>query len=361
MLSIHKNKHLYFFLLLFVSLFANVEASNVIPEEKDKGTFNLKEMIFSHVTNAYDWHLITIGGHHYSIPLPVILKSSQSGEWFVFSSSRLAHGHVYNGFKISSEEKNNGKIVELDDKGVEIRPIDLSLTKNAASIILSCILLLSIFLSLASGYKKDPLKSKKGFAGSMEMLVLSIHDDVIKPCVGSEYKRFAPYLLTAFFFIFINNLLGLIPIFPGGANVTGNISVTCVLALFTFVITNFYGNKEYWKEIFWPEVPLWLKIPLPIMPFVELLGVLTKPFALMVRLFANMLAGHMILLVLTGLIFIFAVMAGPLVASGVSIVSIIFSIFMLLLDVLVSFIQAYVFTMLSSIFIGMGRIQHHSH
>jgi F-type H+-transporting ATPase subunit a len=211
---------------------------------------------------------------------------------------------------------------------------------------------------MAHGYRKQPLRSRKGFVGSLEMLIVSIHDDLIKPCVGHDYKRFAPYLLTAFFFIFANNLLGLVPIFPGGANVTGNIAVTMVLALLTFFITNFFGSKEYWKEIFWPEVPLWLKVPLPIMPFVEFLGVLTKPFALMIRLFANMLGGHIIILVLVGLIFVFSVTFNIAVGGFVSIVSVGFSIFMLLIDVLVSFIQAYVFTMLSSIFIGMARVQH---
>ncbi len=328
-------------------------------EGNEEETFDLKEMIFSHVTNSYDWHLFTLHGHHYSIPLPVIVKSQERG-WFVFSSSHLTHGESYEGFSISHSEANSGKIVEMDSNGNEIRPFDISMTKNAVSILLSCALLLLIFVPFARGYKKDHMRSRKGFAGSLEMLTMSIVDDVIKPCVGHDYKRFAPYLLTAFFFIFLNNFLGLIPIFPGGANVTGNISVTFVLAMFTFFITNIFGNKEYWKEVFWPDVPTWLKVPIPIMPLVELLGVFTKPFALMVRLFANMLAGHMIILVLVGLIFIFQSMMGAGVASGVSVVSVAFSIFMLLLDVLVSFIQAYVFTMLSSIFIGMARAEHHS-
>jgi len=325
--------------------------------DKEEKSFDLKEMIFSHVLDSYEWHIITVGDHHYSIPLPVIVKSAERG-WFIFSSSRLAHGHSYEGFQLSHSEKYNGKVVEISSGGEEIRPFDISFTKNAASISLSCILLLLIFLPLAASYKKEPIRSRRGVAGAVESLVVSITDDLIKPCVGSDYRRFTPYLLTAFFFIFINNLLGLIPIFPGGANVTGNISVTLVLALFTFFITNVFGNKEYWKEIFWPDVPVWLKVPIPIMPFVELLGVFTKPFALMVRLFANMLSGHMIILVLVGLIFIMNTILGPAVAGGTSVISVLFSIFMLLLDVLISFIQAYVFTMLSSVFIGMARAQH---
>ncbi len=340
-------------------LFVFTLTSKANEGEHEKESFDLKEMIFSHVLDAYDWHLITIGEHHYSVPLPVIVKSLDRG-WFVFSSSQLAHGHSYEGFQIAHEGAYKGKIVETGNSGEQVRPLDLSFTKNAASISLASLLLVLIFVSLASGYKKDPFKPRRGFAGSLEMLVMSVLNDVIKPCVGVEYKRFAPYLLTAFFFIFFNNLLGLIPFMPGGANVTGNISVTFVLALFTFAITNLFGSKEYWKEIFWPDVPTWLKVPIPIMPFIELLGIFTKPFALMIRLFANMLAGHIVILVLVSLIFIFSIMIGPAVATGVSVVSVAFSIFMLLLDVLVSFIQAYVFTMLSSIFIGMGRVQHHA-
>lgn len=354
----HKIKQKKIFLLFFCCLFAFSQIQATEHEKEDEA-FDLKDMIFSHLLDSYEWHIITLPGEkHVSIPLPVIVKSEDRG-WFVFSSARLAHGHSYEGFQISHSEKYNGKVVEMNGAGEEVRPFDISFTKNAASIILSCLILLAIFLTLASSYKKDPLKSRRGFAGSIEMLTVWVYDDVIKLCVGESYQKFAPYLLTAFFFIFINNLLGLIPIFPGGANVTGNISVTLVLALITFAITNVFGNKEYWKEIFWPDVPTWLKVPIPIMPFIEILGMFTKPFALMVRLFANMLSGHFIILVLMGLIFIFAGFAGNIAAGGVSIFSIAFSLFMLALDVLISFIQAYVFTMLSAIFIGLGQVKHH--
>lgn len=340
-------------------LFTLTFDSKASEEEHQEGSFDLKEMIFSHVLDSYDWHLITVGGHHFSVPLPVIVKSPDRG-WFVFSSSRLAHGESYEGFQIARDGAYKGKIIETGVSGEQVRPLDLSFTKNAASICLASLLLILIFVLLASSYKKDPFKPRRGFTGSLEMLTMSILNDVIKPCVGPSYKSCAPYLLTVFFFIFFNNLLGLVPIIPGGANVTGNISVTLVLALFTFLMTNLFGSKEYWKEIFWPDVPLLLKAPVPIMPFIELLGIFTKPFALMIRLFANMLAGHIVILVLMGLIFIFSAMIGPVVAGAVSVVSVAFSIFMLLLDVLVSFIQAYVFTMLSSIFIGMGRVEHHA-
>ena len=350
--------------ILVLSLFLSttgVEAAEHHENDDNTEVFDLKDMIFSHLSDGYDWHLFTLGEKHVSIPLPVILKSEERG-WFVFMSSRFEHGHAsYQGFQISHSEEYNRKIVEIASNGDEIRPFDLSITKNVASILMTSIVLLLVFISLARGYKKNPLKSRRGFSGTLEMLVLSIYDDVIKPCVGKDYKKFAPYLLTAFFFIFTSNLLGLIPLFPGGANVTGNISVTFALAVCTFLITNLYGTREYWREIFWPDVPILLKVPIPIMPFVEILGVITKPFALMVRLFANMMAGHMILLVLVGLIFIFYGMIGPAVASGVSLLSLFFSIFMLTLDVLISFIQAYVFTMLSAIFIGLARVEPHSH
>ena len=354
------------FLILFFSIlliantttvFANeAEAKKDSTEEK---SFNIKEMIFEHVLDAYEWHLISIGEHHYALPLPIIVKSADKG-WNVFSSAKLHHGHEYNGFYISEGEKYKGKVVEKNANGEETRPIDLSITKNAFAILFSSFLMILILLYVASLYKKNPLRSMKGFSGAMEQLIVSVNEDVIKPGVGKNYKKFAPYLLTVFFFIFLNNLLGLIPIFPGGANITGNIAVTLVLAVITFLITNFSGNKEYWKEIFWPEVPVFLKTPIfPLMQIIEIIGVFTKPFALMIRLFANMLAGHMVVLVFMGLIFIFGAISVS-AGLGVSVVSILFTIFMLILDVLISFIQAYVFTMLSSIFIGLSSPEHHS-
>jgi F-type H+-transporting ATPase subunit a len=285
------------------------------------------------------------------------VKSAERG-WFIFSSARLDHDHIYEGFYLSHE---TGKIMEKQENSPDRRPLDMSFTKNACSIMMSCILLLVIFLNLARSYRNKPMEGRKGFAGVMEMLFLFIYDDLIKPATGKDYKKFAPYLLTVFFFIFINNLLGLIPVFPGGANVTGNIAITMVLALITFLVTNICGTREYWKEIFWPEVPAWLKVPLPLMPLIEIIGILTKPFALMVRLFANMLAGHMIVLVLISLIFIFTMMMGVIAGGVVAVVSVLFSVFMILIDVLVCFIQAYVFTMLSAIFIGMARVEPHHH
>lgn len=356
-MPLFKNINRYAFILLAVIFTSNYLQASV-EKHTDEQSFNLKEMIFHHVLDNYQWHIVTIGEHSISVPLPIIVKSEERG-WFVFSSAHLHDGQNFEGFYINHGEKFNGKIVEKNTAGEIVRPLDLSFTKDASAIVLSCLILIGVFVSMAKSYQQTPLKARKGLFGALEMLLVAIVDDVIKPSVGADYKRFTPYLLTAFFFILLNDLLGLIPIYPAGANVTGNIAVTMVLAVLTFIITNVSAGKAYYKEIFWPDVPLWLKFPIPIMPLVEILGVFTKPFALMIRLFANILAGHMIILVLMGLIFIFYITLGPIAASGVSIISIAFSIFMLLLDVLVAFIQAYVFTMLSALFIGMGKAEHH--
>ena len=201
---------------------------------------------------------------------------------------------------------------------------------------------------------------RKGM-GFLELIVGFIYYDTIKATLGDRTNKYAPYLLTAFFFILVMNLVGLIVIFPGGANLTGNIAVTMVLAVLTFVVTNINGSKHYWKEIFWPDVPIWLKCPLPIMQLIEVFGIFTKPAALCVRLFANMMGGHMIVITLTLLIFIFAALFGAAVAGGAAVISILFSLFMLALDVLVSFIQAYVFTLLSTLFIGMSTVKEEEH
>ena len=188
----------------------------------------------------------------------------------------------------------------------------------------------------------------------MEMIVTMVEDDIIKDCVGEDYKRYSPYLLTAFFFIFINNLMGIVPFFPGGANITGNIAVTLVLALFTFFAVNLFGNKHYWKDILWPDVPTWLKVPIPLMPVIEVIGMFTKPFSLMIRLFANILAGHLMILGVVAMIFLTAKM-GIAINSGFTLVAVALGVFMDCLELLVAFIQAYVFTMLSAVFIGLSR------
>lgn len=220
-----------------------------------------------------------------------------------------------------------------------------------------------VFIGSARWYKdkKPSDKAPKGFVGLVEMFVMSINEDLIRPSVGEKhYKKYAPYLLTAFFFIFITNLLGLVPIFPGGANITGNINITFVLAMCTLLLVNLFGNKEYWKEILWPPVPTWLKCPVPMMPVIELFGIFTKPFALMVRLFANMMGGHAIILSLTCVIFI-TCQINAVIGSSLTFVSFVMMIFMNCLELLVAFIQAYVFTMLSAVFIGLAHPEAHKH
>jgi F-type H+-transporting ATPase subunit a len=277
-------------------------------------------------------------------------------------SSKFHHGHEsYKNFRIEHEGENEGKIVEINEKGEVIGlPIDLSITKTVAGIIVSVILLLVVFLSIAKSAKKRENLAPQGLQNLFEPVIIFVRDEVAKPAIGEKkFEKFMPYLLTVFFFILFNNILGLVPFFPFGSNVTGNIAVTMVLALFTFFITTFSSNKHYWKEIYNPEVPWWLKYPLPLMPIVELTGVITKPVVLMVRLFANMLAGHLIVTVFVSLIFIFNSLMGVEAGYGVSVISVAFSVFIVLLDVLVSFIQAYVFTLLSALYFGMATAEHH--
>ena len=342
---------------IFVFLSGTVVLANEpVPAEKSK-EINVKELILEHLADSYTWHITKIGETDIAIPLPVIVYSQTSG-WHVFLSSAFHESAEYDGLSIAAEGKYKGKIVEKDAQGNEVRPFDISITKVVFSLLFNSLLLIIIIMGVARSYKKDTFESKKGFVGFMEMFIMNINDDVIKPCIGKDYRRFAPYLLTVFFFVFINNLMGLIPIFPGGANVTGNIAITFVLALCTFVIVNIFGTKEYFKEIFWPDVPLWLKVPIPLMPAIELVGVFTKPFALMIRLFANILAGHSIVLGLTCLVFV-TVSLGQAMNTSMTVVSVIFTVFINLVELLVAYIQAYVFTMLSAVFIGLARVEPH--
>ena len=329
----------------------------ITPKEEQENTVDVKEIVFGHIGDSYEWHITTWGKTHITIPLPIIVYSSTTG-WHTFLSSRLEeNGGSYEGLSIAPEgSKYEGKLVEYNAAGEQVRPWDISITKVTFALLFNSVLLLVIVLSVAHWYRKRPqgAKAPGGFIGFMEMFIMMVNDDIIKSCVGPNYRKFAPYLLTAFFFIFINNMMGLIPFFPGGANVTGNIAITMVLAVCTFLAVNIFGTKHYWKDLFWPEVPMWMKCPVPLMPVIEIFGALTKPVALMIRLFANMLGGHLIVLVLISLIFIFGSM-GAAVLTGTTIISVFFSLFMMLLDVLISFIQAYVFTILSTIFISLAR------
>ena len=322
-------------------------------EEPKDEPLNISEIVLEHLADSYEWHIATYEGKHIGFPLPIIIRSSQTGEWYFCTEHSLPDGFFFN-------PEAHGKIYEQMTDGSTVRPLDLSITRNVLQIWIVVAVLLVVFLSCARWYKKRDKTSKAptGFIGAVELLVTMINDDVIKASIGEKhYKPYAPYLLTVFFFIFVTNLLGLLPIFPGGSNVTGNINITFFLALCTMLAINLFGNKEYWKEILWPDVPIFLKA-IPLMPAIELFGVFTKPFALMIRLFANMMAGHAMILSFSCVIFLGWTM-GVGLGIGLNIFSIIMLLFMNALELLVAFVQAYVFTMLSSVFIGLAHKEHH--
>ena len=323
-------------------------------------SLDVKSFIFGHTGDSYCFHIAEIKGKPVCVWLPIIAKSRETG-WHVFSSKHvceLNEGETYQGFFIApiSNPDYPGKLVEVDSNGNVRRPLDFSFTKNAFGIFLVCAFMLAFFLPAARRYKKDPMATPSKYQGMVEWLTYMVLDGIISPSIPkSKVPKFAPYLLTVFFFIFFCNLFGLIPFFPFGANVTGNLSITLILALCTYVAVNVFGNRHYWKEILWPDVPLFLKFPIPLMPIIELVSTLTKPFALMIRLFANILAGHIVIMVLMALIFIIGSMYGAGMGGVTSIISIFMTVFMTALECLVAYIQAYVFTMLSSIFIGMSQ------
>ena len=345
---------------MLLPLFATAqeESPAVAPEaavESGAPALDMQEYLFGHIGDAYEWHITTINGRPVSMALPCIIRSKYSG-WHCFSSRRLEDGECYESFRIAGKgEKHEGKIVEEIGGGEVVRPLDISITKNVLGLMINSLILVLLVLGAARWYKKHDAREEapKGFAGIMEMMICMVEDDIIKDCIGKDYKRYSPYLLTAFFFIFINNLMGIVPFFPGGANVTGNIAITLVLALCTFLAVNIFGNRHYWKEILWPDVPMFLKA-FPLMPLIEIIGMFTKPFSLMVRLFANILAGHCMLLGVVAVVFLTAKM-GVAMNAGLSVVAVVIGVFMDVLELLVAFLQAYVFTMLSSVFIGLSR------
>lgn len=347
-------------LLLLMTVVIFTSQSAVASEEKSGDSkLNPQEIIFEHLGDAYGWEVPF--NHHVRIPLPVILFGE--GGVHCFLSSRVADGKVYRDgeyeFRIAPKgTPHAGKVVQIMPDGSVYKPYDISITKNVMALFIAMALVIWSVAAVTRWQRHHRNKAPRKVVGALEALIEFIYKGVIKPTLGDKSQKFAPFLLTVFFLILYLNLLGLMVVFPGGANLTGNIAVTMVLAIFTFLATNLLGTKHYWKEILWPDVPLWLKFPLPIMPVIEIFGIFTKPAALTVRLFANMMGGHMIVLVLTLLIFIFATM-GPVVTGATTVVSALFSIFMLLIDVLVSFIQAYVFTMLSTLFISFGQEKGH--
>lgn len=343
------------FLFAVAALFMAVPLTTRAEESKE---IDAGSEIIGHVTDAHSWHLFDYvsGGktHSVAIPLPVILINN--GHLDIFMSSKFEHGHAsYKGYSLVGGGSEKEEIVYTDANGVESKPLDLSITKTSAAIMISVILLIVIVMVTKRGYKKRPNQAPKGLQSLVEMLVVFVRDDIVRPMIGeAKYQKYLPYLLTLFFFIFFSNILGLIPIFPAGGNISGNIAVTATLAIITFLITNISGNRHYWTDVFnTPGVPAWLKI-FPLMPIVELMGVFTKPIVLMIRLFANMTAGHIVILGFIFLIFILSNIFGTLVGSGVTLVSIFFSVFISLLECLVAYLQAFVFTMLTSLYIGMA-------
>ncbi|MDB5006458.1 MAG: atpB [Mucilaginibacter sp.] len=322
-------------------------AQEKTPEVKE-GKFDPGKATMEHIADKHEWHLL---GEKF-IPLPVILYTDKGFE--IFSSANLQpQGKVYKG-KYYNYVLVNNKIKAVDETGnideaANKKVWDFSITQNVAGMWLSGLVLMFVFISVSSGYKKRTGKAPKGLQSFMEPVILFIRDDIARPNIGVKYERFMPLLLTIFFFILINNLFGMIPFFPGGYNLTGNIAVTLTLAVVIFIVVNVNGNKYYWKHIFLPDVPFWI---LPIMWIVEIIGIFSKPGALMIRLFANMAAGHIVVLSLISLIFIFN-------SLWISPVSVAFAVFIDIIEVLVVFLQAYVFTMLSSLFIGMAIEEHH--
>ncbi len=336
-----------------------IAAGSGEKEKKSHGNdveFDASSYIMEHVADSHEWHILTKkDGSSVAIYLPVIIIDKESG-LHIFSSRKLAHGHSHNGFAIAHEGKYAGKIVRVDGEGHfdgSKPPLDFSITKAIFGMIVASVILLWLMIATAASYKKSGISAPKGLQGFFEPIIMFIRDDIAIPNIGEhKYSKFMPYLLTVFFFILVNNLLGLIPFFPFGANVTGNINVTFVLALCTFLITQLSANRTHWRHVFAaPGVPVWL---LPIMIPIEIIGLFSKPFALMVRLFANITAGHIIVLSLVSLIFIFkTVLVAP--------VSIFFVLFMYCIELLVAFLQAYVFTLLSALFIGMATAEAEHH
>ncbi|MEN0005261.1 MAG: F0F1 ATP synthase subunit A [Bacteroidota bacterium] len=369
----------------------------------EDGAYDPVSTVMHHIADANEFH-VWYGVH---IPLPCILYAPEHG-LSTFLSSKFDHGHqavdayvlnhgrvnrvadssfpkgevhiecivhkeetIVNGDKAEKKDVYyalyEGKEYKLDkpstlDGGLLGGGItsfyDFSITKNVFTMILASILLILLFLAVARGYKRNEGKAPSGIQSFMEPFFVFIRDEVTKPMIGEKYERFQPFILTIFFFILFCNLFGLIPFFPGSANVTGNIGVTLVLAVFAFLVTNLNGNGHYWEHIFWmPGIPAWVKV---VLTPVEVLGLFIKPFSLMIRLFANISAGHIIILSLIGMIFLFGnngesvpgAVAGGVVGGA-------FSAFMNLIELLVAFLQAFIFAILTAAYIGAAVEEGH--
>ena len=331
-------------------------------DETEPKKVDIKETIFGHVKDAHDWHLFELGETHVTVPLPVIIYNPARGT-SVFSSSAFHHGHeAHDGYRLVTEhyraEKGldaakfpNGDIIAVDgsDNPTGEAIYDLSITKNIASMIIAAVLLIVLMLNVAKAYKvRGSKKAPKGFQSLMEPVIIFMRDEVVKPNIpGKSAAKYTPFILTIFFFILINNLLGLL---PGSANVTGNLAVTAALAIISFVAILISTNKHFWGHIFNPPVPFGVKI---ILVPVELIGIFTKPVSLMIRLFANILAGHIIILSIICLVFIFGSL-NKIAGYSFLPVTVLFNIVMMMLELLVAFIQAFIFANLTAVFIGQA-------
>lgn len=342
------------------------DSDHAAVEQKEEA-FNPNEMILHHIADSHGWHIVDWNDHSISIPLPVILWTSEG--LVVFSSSLFHHDsegmhvaeaggqrfvNIHEKIYYASDAPNeHGVYAQADPVTHEVtnaKPWDVSITKNVASLFVSALVILFLFLKSARSYSKNPDAAPRGIAGFVEPIVVFVRDDIAKNNIGPHYKKFVPLLLTIFFFIWINNLLGMVPFFPGGANVTGNIAVTMVLAVVAFLATNLNGNKHYWKHILWmPGLPVAVK---PLLAIVEIIGIFTKPFSLMIRLFANITAGHILVLSLVSLIFIFE-------SVWVSPVSVLLTLFISVLELLVAALQAYIFTLLTALYLGAAMQEEH--
>lgn len=359
-------KRILSILFLVLSCFSGWASASEASEHQEESSFDPAKVIFGHIGDAYDWHFFDWNGHGVSAPLPVILYSAEHG-LKVFMSSAFEHGHKsHEGYRLVEEhyaaekglnEDYIGKIIAVDQNDNPVLNAgfyDFSITKNVASMFISVALLLLIMLTVAKKYKKNgSMKAPSGLQNAIEPLIIFVRDEVAKPNLGNKYMRFMPLLLTIFFFIWLNNLLGLI---PSGANFTGNIAVTAALALISFIVILFSANKHFWGHLFNPPgVPLPAKILLVV---IEIISLFVKPVALTIRLFANILAGHIIILSVISMIFIFGAMS-KIAGWGFAPVSIAFSIFMFCLELLVAAIQAFIFTNLTAVFIGQAVEEAH--
>lgn len=345
------------FFALMIALFGGhlYAAGGEVANGKEE-KFNPSALINHHIYDANEWHLVTLNEgeadeKHISIPLPIIVKDAKG--WHTFMSSKIAHGEVFEGYTldhgvlVNKEGLDRAQLLDLFNDKQNLF-YDLSITKNVFALFISVLIILAIFISMANSYKKSLVPT--GVARFFEPVVLLVRDGIAIPNIGSKkYKKFMPFLLSVFFFIWLNNLLGLVPFFPGGANLTGNIAVTLALSLFTLFTILLNANGDYWKHIFWPPVPLLLK---PIMIPLEIIGIFTKPFSLTMRLMANITAGHIMILSIISLIFIFK-------NAALGAVSVPLALFVSVLELLVAALQAYIFTILSALYIGMAVAEHH--